>query len=156
MSQTSINKQQRVAIPGMKANISIDNVVTKRADADLGIGIGLVEGSTFADVITPADSAAQVFAGFSLQSHDRENPVVGVNNAIYEENAPVSVMTLGSVWIQFIDTPSPGDAVILAVSATNEGKVTDTGGGNTVAATGWKFVQTDTITGLAEITNIGA
>lgn len=156
MSQTTINRTQAIAIPGMKSGIGIDHVIGKTAEAIVNIGRGVVQGADSLHVINPADVVSQIFAGFAIQSHDRENTGIAVDNGVYAITSEVNVATLGSFWIQYTGSPVVDAAVILAVSAGNEGKVTNTGGGNTVAATGWKITQVNTRTTLVEITNIGA
>ena len=155
MSQTTYRNQSKKYLRGQKLDIGIDHVVSRRAEgADLDVGLGVVQGTAFTDVTAPADVVSQTFKGFALQSHDRENLLVGVDNAVYKQDEPVSVMTLGGCAIPYTGTPTPGQPVYLDVTAGNEGKVTAVSTGNNVAATGWIFIDVDADSAQAAISNI--
>ena len=105
-----------LAIPGMKADSTVDVVDSFAAEAALNPGNAVIRG-TNGDQIKPVTAAADIanVIGIAVHTHKAYEGT----GAYYEEGYNVPVMTFGDVYVQVAGTVTAGGVVAMGV--TNDG-----------------------------------
>ena len=106
--QSTVNQFMEKAFAGMKADIGLQDVFTRRAIESVPFGYGVVEGSEEGVSELPTATGGNKFDGVTLHTHAIEE-VSGVRQ--YLEHDAMSVMRKGRVWVHAETAISIGDAV---------------------------------------------
>lgn len=124
MTQLSYSLDQAMAFAGLKAHSTTpQEVLSYIAEGAIPIGRAVALGTDpERQVLSPA--ADGTFLGVALHDHARESQR-DANPASYVDQATVSVMTKGAVWVEVSDTVVAGNAAHYNVT---DGRFTQPGG----------------------------
>lgn len=148
--QTSYELESDPAFAGMKADLGFDRIISKLAEGEINFGRGVIKGTSDDQVKIP--SALGVFRGISVHTH-KEPSGIATNDAKYNDEDLVSVMTQGAIWVdvEASNTPVIDDPafVNVAIGGAQLGKFTSVSVAN--IATGAIFKEVNTSLKLARI-----
>lgn len=101
-----------IAIPGMKADSTVDVVDSFLAEASMNPGVAVVRGTNEQQVkpVTEATDIANVI-GIAVHTHKDYSG----EGDYYEENYCLPVMTFGDVYVQVAGTVTAGGQVAMAI-----------------------------------------
>lgn len=137
--QTSYSRDFSEAFAGLLGDIRPNTIVTGIAEGTVGFGLGVVAG-TNSDQVKVVNASTDTLRGISVHQHV-EQSTAGAQDATYDDEDAVGVMTKGTVWMPVETTtadPSVDDAAYINVAVTAEkGSVTEVSTGN--LATGGKI-----------------
>ena len=107
-----------VAIPGMKADSTVDVVDSLAAEVALNPGDAVIRGTT-GDQGKPVTEAADIanVIGIAVHTHKAYEGT----GAYYEQNYNVPVMTFGDVYVQVAGTVTAGGVVAMGVTDGSAG-----------------------------------
>lgn len=114
-NQTTYTFIPRTAIEGLQANMSLNDVQAKIAQAIIGFGRAVVRGATDNAVVLPSLST-DLFVGVAVLRYGAENPLVnpGVNPSSltqYEQYDAMAVLSTGYIWVFTEENVTPGAPV---------------------------------------------
>lgn len=156
--QTTYALNRNSAYEGLIADNQLRNVVSRRAETDIGYGLGVLWGTNDDSTKLPtATFDGKLFLGVTRYTLNHES--VGGNHVI-PQNFSADVITDGVVWVFCENGCSPNDDVYLihTSSSGNVGRFrTDANTNKAVKVPGAKWLTTATAGKLAKIKlNIGA
>lgn len=99
MAQLDYNYSTSKGVPGGKADLSFDEVVTRQnesADGVLKYGIGVVTGSTAGKTVRIPSSASDKFDGVTVALPNTEMDLKG--NVFIRKGLSLSIMKKGHIW----------------------------------------------------------
>lgn len=114
--QTSYDLDQSVAFEGMLGDLSVKDVESHVAEAEILIGKGVTQGTALGQVLHP-DSAAKItdvklFKGVAIHHHAMEQKYpAGSGNYSYPQYASVNVLRKGRVWVKPEQTVTAGTSI---------------------------------------------
>lgn len=146
MAQLDYNREPIVGIPGQISSLQNTTVKTRSNDVDIKFGRGVVAGATPGETVTLPSGAGDSFEGIAVFTHKMD---INRNESFYEAKDAVSMLTVGTVWVESTVAVDYGDTVYLINTGDDAGKITNVVGTNT--PTGAKVITGNTAAGLCEI-----
>lgn len=116
MSQTSYDLDQAVGFEGQLGDLSLKDVESHVAEAEVLIGKGVTQGTALGQVKHP-DSAAKItdeklFKGIAVHHHAMEQKYPAASgNYSYPQYAAVNVLRKGRVWVKPEQTVTAGTSI---------------------------------------------
>ena len=142
-----------VGYPGMVANGETSNRISRTCEDAAGIAFGAPVWRGAGDHgCTGVVGTAATFLGFAIADHGIQPLPGGVAADIYPRYSTVAIMTLGVIWVAATGANADGAAVTIGTGAGLADGIGDVAADAThIAAPGWVFDDTTTVTGLARI-----
>lgn len=157
--QTTYSLEHDAAFPGLRADLSIVDIISKAAeDSAIGFGLAVVQGTADNQCKLPTALTGEFLGITERQLNDVAN---SSDVAEYAEDSEVNIVRFGRVWAECEDGCSPGDPVYYRVTAAGAEEVgalrTDDDSGDGVLITGatWRTTATAGNLAIIELGSIG-
>jgi len=150
MSQTIVDLNQPIGLPGQKANIVPDSVRSYIAEADLGFGLLVVAGTDPDRQVKPPALSTDITVfntvrGVTLRDVARENGAIDI-----EDESAASVLEFGDVFVTVETAVTPASSVFVRFGGVGTPGAfrNDADGSNAAALANARFI---TSAGIGEI-----